>query len=135
MKTTVVDLLRESDTFKKSEMLKTYIDCKFVLISSPEEIVLVFGPLKDFEYHANLVAYYCQKAKIPSSWEHKPDVYLIYSSPYSINGGGWFRFDFAKSELMIRGISTAYGRFHKDKLEKVLQSADFVDGMNILYSE
>lgn len=132
MKTTVVDLLTDSGIFKSSKELKTSLDCKFVLLSSSDdELILIFGPLREFSYHAKLIEYFCDQYNIHAGWTRRPDLFEIFSSQYKINGGGWFRFDFNRQLLSVTGSSTAYGRFNQEKMTIALNSADFVDGLEI----
>ena len=131
MKTTVIDLLGESKIFQETKNHKAALECKFVLLSAINEIILLLGPLREYPYHAKLVEYFCKQYAIPSGWERCPDLYEIYGSPYRVSGGGWFRFDFGKSIITAKGNSTAYGRFHSQKLKDALDTAQFVNGLQV----
>lgn len=86
---------------------------KFVIIASPQQISLVFGPIAEFPYHANLVKRFCDINKIPSGWLKKPDVYEIYGDSHEVRGGGWMEVAGENGELKIYGYSTTYGSFKR----------------------
>ena len=123
MKINIVDLLTESVVYKAIEEQKGLLECKFVLISDASEINFLFGPLREFNYHAKLVEHFCTQYAIPSVWSHKPDLFEMYNTSFRVNGGGWLMFDFSKGKMTIHGHSTAYGRFNESKLKTVLESA------------
>ncbi len=98
----------------------TAVRCKFILVSQEQEVTLVFGRIAEYKYHANLLERFCWMHRIPSGWEHKPDIYALYEKGVNVRGGGYFIVDYCGRVLRIFGRSTAYGAYDEDRLRKVL---------------
>ena len=109
----------------------TALRCKFVIVTTKDEISLVFGSLKDYPYHANLVERFCATHNIPSGWEHRPDVYALYVKGVRTHGGGNFVFDHAAMTLRVSGRSSAYGAYNDERLRLVLGESPAFSGWRI----
>jgi hypothetical protein len=94
--------------------------CKFVLISSDDQMSLVFGPVADYPYHANLVHRYCELRNVPAMWAREPDLVEICEPSYEIAGGGYMKLNRTKNTAKFGGFSTAYGRFRDADLNRIL---------------
>ena len=46
--------------------------CKFVILNYRERLVLLWGPVTHYPYHANLIEKFCQDNEIPCQWASKP---------------------------------------------------------------
>ncbi|MEA3296794.1 MAG: hypothetical protein U9R56_02895 [candidate division Zixibacteria bacterium] len=95
--------------------------CKFVLVSNNHELYLIFGSVREFPYHANLLDCFCDRYQIPAGWIKDPDMVEIYDPDFAIKGGGWMEIDKSARSLQIYGYSTAYGRFDPKDLDLVLR--------------
>ncbi len=131
MKLTTIDLLQDSKVFKHSQELQTILECKFVLLSSPIEHFLIFGPLHPYNYHAQLVEKLCHEQNIDCEWQKQPDMFMITDKTVQIKGGGWFRFDFQHKTLSAMSISTAYGRFDESIFELFIENKLLPDGFSV----
>ncbi len=90
---------------------------KFVVISNSDSMKLVWGPLEDFPYHANLIDKYCEFKEVPSNWIKKPDLVEIIDSDYEIRGGGWMEVNTELNVVILYSESTAYGKFKSEDIE------------------
>lgn len=104
---------------------------KFMIITGPEELTLIFGEVKEYAYHANLLYRYCQLREIPCGWEKKPDLLEIYDPAIRLHGGGWFEFDEVAGHIRLFGSSTAYGRFNPAKLNAVISGHAYFSKLNV----
>ena len=104
---------------------------KFMLITGPEELTLIFGEVKEYAYHANLVYRYCQLREIPCGWEKKPDLLEIYDPQIRLHGGGWFELDETAGHIRFFGSSTAYGRFHPTRMNTVISDHAYFSKLNV----
>ncbi|MCK4573621.1 MAG: hypothetical protein KAU36_04580 [candidate division Zixibacteria bacterium] len=93
--------------------------CKFVVFASPEEQILIFGPVRQYHYHAALVRSFCQLREIPSGWEKQPDLYQIYDRAYKVSGGGWLDLVVENKSILFYDRSTAYGGFDPDAIIEI----------------
>ncbi len=106
---------------------------KFVLVSHNSICNLVFGPLKEFPYHANLLDRFCDENEIPAGWVHKSDLLEIYDPEVSINGGGWIEIDGVEKNVRFEGYSTAYGKYDRDKLSRLVANHSFFEGYDLSF--
>lgn len=125
MKLTTIDLLKDTKVFKHSTELETKLECKFVILSSPIEHFLIYGPLHQYNYHAQLVEKLCFEQKIDAGWQKLPDIFKINDKTVQIKGGGWLQFDFFHKKLTAMSLSTAYGRFDESIFELFIESNQF----------
>ncbi|MDF1544490.1 MAG: hypothetical protein P1R58_05240 [bacterium] len=110
--------LVDDDLFGGSQPSK--LICKFVLLNNGRGANLVFGPLDNFPYHANLVDQFCIENNIAATWERKPDLVAILQEDWLVQGGGWMEIDPISKQMKFFGRSTAYGRFDPALLNQVL---------------
>ncbi|HUV31491.1 MAG TPA: hypothetical protein VMY05_10430 [Acidobacteriota bacterium] len=99
--------------------------CKFMLLSVSGLVHLVFGSVKRFAYHADLVDRFCTERGIAAVWMKRPDVMEVFDPEVRLLGGGWMKINRARSEIDIYGRSTAYGRFDDAMIERVTGSDSF----------
>lgn len=104
---------------------------KFVIISSGEGLHFIYGPLREYAYHAGLVKKYCELENIPSGWVKKPDVYEIYDSDHKIRGGGWMERNPADKSARLYGHSTAYGAFDHEDIPYLFGPAAMIEDFSI----
>lgn len=100
---------------------------KFVLIETLDALHFVCGPVAEYEYHANLVASFCDREEIGSVWERKPDLVGILDPHIRVRGGGHIRLDLMAKTAKIGGRSTAYGSFDPDDLIDLYLTGTFLD--------
>ena len=99
--------------------------CKFMIMLSAGVPVFIYAPVKDYDYHAKLVSRYCELNDIPSCWSHKPDIVEVLDNGISLGGGGWIRLSSMCKSIEIYGSSTAYGKFNRDLLIKLITNEPF----------
>lgn len=97
--------------------------CKFLLVEYNLDLLLLFGPVKTFTYHAMLLDKFCTEHLIAASWQKPRELLEVLDRRLRVKGGGWMEFQPADRTLRIFGASTAYGRYHLPSLDRVL-SAD-----------
>ena len=131
----IIDLLAESKVFQESLDASINLDCKFILVTTEETTFLVLGPLREYPYHAFLMAHLAENENIPGNWEKKPDQFALLPTKAKINGGGWFRFDFTNKKVVACGVSTAYGRFKEDILKEFISNGNFYPNLTKIISE
>ncbi len=100
---------------------------KFILIETPDALHFVCGPVLEYEYHANLVASFCDREEIGSVWERKPDMVGILDPNIQVRGGGHMRLDLVAKTAKIGGRSTAYGSFDPDDLIELQLAGTFLN--------
>lgn len=104
---------------------------KFVLIKADDRLNMIYGPIDEYSYHAELVKRYCDRNSIPSGWLKKPDLYEIYGNSHQIRGGGWLEENPGEKQLRIFGYSTAYGRFDREDMLYLSRHATEFAGLEI----
>lgn len=109
----------------------TAVRCKFILVSQEQEVTLVFGRIAEYKYHANLLERFCRMRRIPSGWEHQPDVYALYQKGVKVRGGGYFVIDYCDRVLRVFGRSTAYGAYDHERLQRVLAESAVFSGWRV----
>lgn len=124
----VMNLAGEAALRASDEVLR----CKFVLIDWAGEIHLVFGPLAQYRYHANLVERFCTRYAIPSGWEHRPDVYALYTKEARLRGGGYLVINGQDRQVEVSGRSTSYGAFDRKRFATVVAAGGFFPGWEVL---
>jgi len=107
------------------------VACKFVMIARTGELAFVFGPVRQYPYHAHLVDAYCRCHDIPATWIKKPDVVEIFDDDCVVRGGGWLELDPAGRKMKVYGKSTAYGAFDTRDLNDILKGAPALDGYTV----
>lgn len=117
-----IDYLSSSELFRASAEHKTKLQCKFVILKSNNQYWLIYGSLRDFNYHALLIDKYCNQNGIAGGWRRKPDLFEIYDKRINVVGGGWFEFDFSKNRFRAFGRSTAYGSVDARLVKELVQS-------------
>ncbi len=98
----------------------TWARGKFVLISEPDRLWLVLGPISAFAYHANLVDRFCRDHQILSSWVRPRDLVEIHDREIKVLGGGFVEINPAKGETRFAGSSKAYGACPELELRRVV---------------
>lgn len=133
MQINVLDLMNHAEPITVEESAKSNPKRigKFMLITGPDELTLIFGEVKEYAYHANLLYRYCQLREIPCGWEKKPDLLEIYDPSIRLHGGGWFEFDERAKGIRLFGSSTAYGRFHPTRLNEVVSGHGYFSKLNV----
>ena len=124
--TAIIDL----NDLLTSHPVKKHIG-KFILIQSDSATTLIFGLLRQYPYHANLVEQFCTMHEVPSAWEHKPDQYVIFDNEYRIRGGGYFEINPVTKQVVFSGASTAYGKYDETQLRDVVNSNSEFSGYTI----
>lgn len=118
MKTKIFDLI--SKEAASTDNQKEKVLGKFILVKSADEISMLFGGIDQYQYHANLLDYFCNQQKIPSFWSKKPDELTMQSDSFSLCGGGWLEIDFKLKKYTFFGESKAYGKFELSELNYFL---------------
>ena len=104
------------------------IICKFVILKSHDRLILVFGPVAEYNYHADLIEKFCQNRDIPCSWASRPTQLEIFDSETQVRGGGYAEIKTGLEKIMFGGRSTAYGKFIRSDLDEILSENCLVDG-------
>lgn len=98
------------------------IDCKFVLIANAQRVWLVYGPLSDYPYHADLVSRFCREQSIGTHWKRRPDQLHIVDRQYGLHGGGFLTISPVARTVTCTGLSKSYGPFSAPILGQLLVS-------------
>jgi|GEM_PF-826523 len=110
---------------------KDPVTCKFVVLLDAGTPVLIYGPVDEFPYHANLVAAFCESKAIAAAWVRKPDLVEIYDQHVEIDGGGWLSIEPFDSQLKLYGHSTAYGGFSFPQVSSLISTVDALADFSI----
>lgn len=94
--------------------------CKFVILKAQGRLVLLWGAVAEFPYHANLVEKYCDRHDIPCSWTNRPTLLELFDSDIKIRGGGYAEIQTDGKKIVFGGRSTAYGKFVRSDLDAIL---------------
>ncbi|HVP07103.1 MAG TPA: hypothetical protein VMS71_04605 [Candidatus Acidoferrum sp.] len=98
----------------------TWARGKFVLISEPDRLWLVMGPVSEFAYHANLVDRFCRDHQILCSWVRPRDMVEIHDKGIKMLGGGFVEMNAIKRKVRFSGSSKAYGSCPELELRRVV---------------
>ena len=131
METEIVDFSDGSTTPDEGETHDKPLVCKMIVIAVSGTIHLVFGPVNEFGYHANLVDRFCSQRDLAAAWVRKPDIVEVLEQDVQIRGGGWMKIDKSKSLIEIYGRSTAYGRFDKEQLKLLVDREPFFSNSRV----
>ena len=131
IETVVVDFSDGSEVPDAGEAQDKPLVCKMMVIAVSETIHLVFGPVSEFGYHANLVDRFCSQRDLAAAWVRKPDMVEVLEKSVRIRGGGWIKIDRSKSLIEIYGRSTAYGRFDKELLRQLVDREPFFSNSRV----
>ncbi|OUD11735.1 hypothetical protein [Thioflexithrix psekupsensis] len=82
---------------------------KFVVLQEKMHIYMLFCPIQQAEYHANIVALFTQERKLSGHYNDKRDVYHLTAEQWQIQGGGHWLLDEEAHLLRLYGRSMAYG--------------------------
>ncbi len=94
--------------------------CKFVVIGYDSENHLVFGPVREYPYHANLVEVFCSQNELAGSWERKPDMFNVFEEDVMLRGGGYLVVQSKTRKVEFSGRSTAYGAFRAADVKAIV---------------
>jgi len=131
IETVVVDFSDGSEIPDAGEAHDKPLVCKMMIIAIAGTAHLVFGPVSEFGYHADLVDRFCSQRDIAAAWVRKPDIVEILQQDVQIRGGGWMKIDRSKSLIEIYGRSTAYGRFDKKLLKLLVDREPFFSNSRV----
>lgn len=131
IETEIVDFSDGSETLDVGEEHDKPLVCKMMVIAVSGTIHLVFGPVSEFGYHANLVDRFCSQRDIAAAWVRRPDIVEILEKDVKLHGGGWMKIDRSKSLIEIYGRSTAYGRFDKEQLKSLVKREPFFSNSRV----
>lgn len=101
---------------------ETAIRCKFVIVKTPDAIVLAFAPVFRYAYHANILEALCAQKQILTRWERQPDRLEILDPEVTVHGGGHLALTPSQRRAHFGGSSKAYGFFDRDLLRSILQA-------------
>jgi hypothetical protein len=131
METEIVDFSDGSETPDEGEAQDKPLVCKMMIIAVSGTTHLVFGPVSEFGYHANLVDRFCSQRDIAAAWVRKPDIVEILEKDVKLGGGGWMKINKPESLIEIYGRSTAYGRFDKEQLKLLVDREPFFSNSRV----
>jgi hypothetical protein len=126
-----VELVDLQEILARSIPAAQTIVCKFVIVACGNELILIFGPVRMYRYHANLVDAYCSNRDIPSGWLKKPDIVEVYDDNYVIQGGGWMDIEPGSNYMKVYGNSTAYGQFDPSDLNSIVDGSPALTGFTV----
>lgn len=89
---------------------------KFVVLDCRGELHVVFGPVNEFPYHANLVYEYLVTQARAQAVMADGSHCRVTSPGWSILGGGQYRLDDLTHVLHLSEKSTAYGKYPRERL-------------------
>lgn len=122
--------LPETDNSDQSGSIK--VICKFVILKARDRLVLLWGPVAEYPYHANLIEKYCGRHEIPCSWANRPTLLELFDCDTKIRGGGYAEINTGRKKIIFGGRSTAYGKFLRPDLETILSEHRLLDGFSFL---
>jgi hypothetical protein len=126
----IIDLLAESDG-RAGERADGAVYCKFVVIDDAVARHVVFGPVSQYAYHANLVDAFCTRMRLACGWVKRPDIAEVYDPSVDIRGGGMMDVRRSSQSLRVFGASKAYGAFRRRDIESAIRTADSFSGYQI----
>jgi hypothetical protein len=86
---------------------------KFVLLSQDAQAeYLLFSPIQQAGYHANIVAHFSQENTLQGLYNAKRDTFNLEAPNWQIKGGGHWQVDEEAGLLRLYGRSMAYGAIH-----------------------
>jgi hypothetical protein len=115
----IVSFVSEEEMLAAGE---TTIRCKFVVIKTTESLILAFGPIFRYAYHANILEALCASRAILTRWERLPDCLEILDSHTTVRGGGYLAWNPSSLQAHFGGSSKAYGLFDPDQLRAILDA-------------
>jgi hypothetical protein len=86
---------------------------KFVVLQEKTQIYMLFCPIQQAEYHANIVALFTEEKKLQGHYNNKRDVYHLTTKKWDIRGGGHWLLDEEACLLRLYGRSMAYGEVNE----------------------
>lgn len=101
---------------------------KFVVLSYQDQACyMIFSPIQQSGYHANIVEHFTQTQQLTGSYNHKRDSYSVDSNEWQILGGGHWKLDEEAGLLRLFGRSMAYGAVEnlKDLMPQLTESGLF----------
>lgn len=98
---------------------------KFVLLAQRKQTdYLLFSPIEQAGYHANIVAHFSQKNALNGLYNSKRDTFNLDAPDWQIKGGGHWQVDEEVGLLRLYGRSIAYGAIaHLAQLVPALQAS------------
>jgi hypothetical protein len=96
--------------------LEFYPRGKFVVLTHGDDVHMVFGPVNEFPYHANLVYEYLVAQGRGQANMVDLSHCRVLSSDWQILGGGQYRLDDLTHTVHLTEKSTAYGKYPRDKV-------------------
>jgi len=105
---------------------------KFMLVEMTETIYLVMGVVSVYEYHADLLAKFCQFKALTYTWVSRPANLKIGDESVILHGGGWMEVNPESKTVAFSGRSTAYGGYDKEVLQKLLKTLSAPTGTKLL---
>jgi hypothetical protein len=108
-------------------------NCKFSLIKGPAEIYLIFGPLKVYRYHAQLIYKFCSIYDLACSWIKKLDLVEMHENEFKIKGGGIMTLDSTRKVIEFKGGSTSYGKFDQSLVKEFAQNNQQFNGFSVFF--
>lgn len=106
--------------------------CKFLMVEKNEKMHLIHGPLDVFPYHASLLAAFCRRFEVASTWERRPDFYQIHDKNTRVRGGGYLTFEPGRKVVRAWGSSTAYGPFDRAILARLASGSGVIGGFRLV---
>lgn len=104
--------------------------CKFVIMKYQGRLVLLWGLVDEYPYHANLIEQFCDSHDIPRSWANKPTLLELFDSNTQIRGGGYAEIQTGPKRIVFGGRSTAYGKFIRPDLDEILSENHLLAGFS-----
>ena len=129
MKTQIVNFIT-ADQYQQIEENGKIVG-KFVLARHNQSILILFGAIESYAYHANILDAYCTRENIATNWDAQPDMLSVFDDQFSILGGGWFEHNKVENSFLFFGQSKAYGKFESSDLNYLLTQDEYFNGFKI----
>ena len=104
---------------------------KFMLVEMTETIYLVMGVVSVYEYHADLLAKFCQDKALTYTWVSRPANLKIGDESVILHGGGWVEVNPETRTVTFSGRSTAYGGGEREVLGECLAKIELPVGVKV----
>ncbi|MEW6050170.1 MAG: hypothetical protein AB1644_03805 [Candidatus Zixiibacteriota bacterium] len=122
-----------AELLAKPSPASTSTDCKFVIITNGEQRWFVYGAVKEYPYHANLVERFSVNNHLKYRWHRGKDRVEFSDNGYRVEGGGHLEIDTNAKGIRVSGSSKAYGSFDQSSLKQWLKVQTLLTGFKVRF--
>ncbi|MEE8576737.1 MAG: hypothetical protein V3T31_05730 [candidate division Zixibacteria bacterium] len=128
----IVSFVEPEDYSRDEANSESFCICKFMLLETNSQPTMIYGPIKHYGYHAELLNRYCNERKLATSWNRMPESLEIYEQSVRLRGGGWLEIRPDQKLVRIWGGSTVYGKFSEALICEAQTSDAFFPGFEFV---